>query len=95
MEAIKKIILSLLVLVSFSAFAQEKPKEEKKVKEPQAKHFTLTEGEAVLLVQSMNTARKALPQSGNISALEATQALRNFDSIQRVLIKQVDTTKNK
>lgn len=58
------------------------------------KHFTLTEGQAVMNYNVLETARKIIPYSDVLSAKEASNCLMQIDSIQKVLIRQVefDTT---
>lgn len=55
------------------------------------KHFTLTEGQAVMNYNALETARKVIPYSDMLSAKEASLCLRQIDSVQKVLVSQVDT----
>lgn len=77
----KKILLILAVILFIaSAFKLEKS-------------FVLTEEEANILYQTLETSKKVLPLASNISALDASKALSGADSIQRVLRKQVTPNK--
>lgn len=71
----KKTIAIIAVALFASAFQPEKS-------------FQLTEGQANILFQSLEISKKVLPTATNISALDASTALFNIDSIQKVLIKQ-------
>lgn len=79
---LKTIIIACFLVIAF-AFATEKK-------------YVLTEGQAAMLFDALQTAKKAIPASEGISAKEGSQALYSIDSIQRVLVKQAkDTTKNR
>lgn len=58
------------------------------------KSYTLTDGQIVVLYNSLQIAKKAIPTSDAISAREASAGLQGIDSIEKVIIRQyVDTLK--
>ena len=58
------------------------------------KSYTLTDGQIVVLYNSLHIAKKAIPTSDAISAREASAGLQGIDSIEKVIIRQyVDTLK--
>ena len=56
------------------------------------KHYTLTEGEAIITYNILGVAKKIIPYSDLLSAREASIYLKQIDSVERVLISQVDTS---
>jgi hypothetical protein len=71
----KVVVVALMAVIGISAFTKQK-------------EYTLTEGQAQILFQSMQISAKALPSSDAISARDASMAIQGLDSIARVLAKQ-------
>lgn len=78
----KRIVIIILLVIAI-AFAPQRT-------------YTLTEGQGIMVFNVLETAKKVIPTSDNISAKEASGALIAIDSIQKVLYRQyADSTKKK
>lgn len=73
------ITICLLAVISLTAFTVNYQKE---------RTYRLTEGQATIMFQAFEVAKKTLPTSSLISAAEATAALQSIDSIAKVIIRQ-------
>lgn len=73
------ITIGLLAVISLTAFTVSYQNE---------RNYTLTEGQATILFQAFQVAKKTLPTSSSISAAEASAALMSIDSIAKILLKQ-------
>ncbi len=85
---IKKYLIGLSLIFGMTLFIYftDKPKENP-TSLTQEKKYILTEGEAQILSGAMAISKQMLPTSQS-PAIQVTQVINSFDSIQTVLVKQ-------